>query len=254
MADVFVSYKRKDRELAAVVVAQLDFAGYNVWWDQHLTPREAWDDLIERELNAAKAVLVLWTPRSVTSEWVKNEADYAKSLNKLVPTKLEACKVPLAFRRLQTADLTSWSGAPGHAEWQKTLKWIGDLVGEPSKQPTQKPQEHQAQKDEIVALHGYLARLRDELAEATRERDHAMASHSVSVAGRVHAELLRLARLGDGRSIRPAPAVSVLAVRVHSTREVVSRTINLLERRGIIRRDSDALFIISPQRLEEMIA
>ena len=76
---------------------------------------------------------------------------------------------------------------------------------------------------------------------------------TLSAAGRVHAELLRLARLGDGRTLRPAPVLSALAVRVQTTRETVSRTINTLERRGIIRRDGGALFIVAPQRLEEMI-
>ena len=71
--------------------------------------------------------------------------------------------------------------------------------------------------------------------------------------GRVHAELLRLARLADGRVIRPAPVLAKLAVRVQSTRETVSRTINALERRGIIRRERDALVIVAPHRLEEMI-
>jgi len=76
---------------------------------------------------------------------------------------------------------------------------------------------------------------------------------TLSAAGRVHAELLRLARLGDGRTLRPAPVLSALAVRVQTTRETVSRAINTLERRGIIRRDGGALFIVAPQRLEEMI-
>lgn len=76
---------------------------------------------------------------------------------------------------------------------------------------------------------------------------------TLSAAGRVHIELLRLARLGDGRTVRPAPVNSVLAVRVHTTRETVSRTINALVRRGIVRRDGNALFIVAPQRLEEMI-
>lgn len=76
---------------------------------------------------------------------------------------------------------------------------------------------------------------------------------TLSAAGRVHAELLRLARLGDGRTLRPAPVLSALAVRIHSTRETVSRTINALLRRGIIRRDGDTLFIVAPQRLEELI-
>jgi CRP-like cAMP-binding protein len=76
---------------------------------------------------------------------------------------------------------------------------------------------------------------------------------TLSAAGRVHAELLRLARLGDGRTVRPAPVLTSLAVRVNSTRETVSRSINALERRGIIRREADTLIIVAPHRLEEMI-
>src|SRR5690606_18270042 len=59
---------------------------------------------------------------------------------------------------------------------------------------------------------------------------------TLSAPGRVHAELLRLAREGDGRTIRPAPVLAALAVRVQSTRETVSRTVSALERRGIVRR------------------
>ncbi len=76
---------------------------------------------------------------------------------------------------------------------------------------------------------------------------------TLSAAGRVHAELLRLARLGDGRSIRPAPVLAALAVRIDSTRETVSRAISALERRGVVRREDDALVIVAPQRLEEMV-
>ena len=76
---------------------------------------------------------------------------------------------------------------------------------------------------------------------------------TLSAQGRIHIELLRMARLGDGRTVKPAPVLAALAVRVHSTRETVSRTITMLERRGIIRREKDALVIVAPHRLEEMI-
>ena len=77
-------------------------------------------------------------------------------------------------------------------------------------------------------------------------------STTLSAAGRIYVELLRLARLGDGKTIRPPPVLSALATRVNSTRETVSRTINALERRGIITRDAKALTIVAPGRLEEM--
>jgi len=76
---------------------------------------------------------------------------------------------------------------------------------------------------------------------------------AVSAVGRVHAELLRLARASPGLVIRPAPVLSELAVRVSTTRETASRAVSALERRGLIRRDSDSLTVVAPQRLEELI-
>ncbi len=93
-----------------------------------------------------------------------------------------------------------------------------------------------------------------QLLRQLRSTARRMAEHlTLSAAGRVHAELLRLARLGDGARISPAPVLSNLAVRVHSTRETVSRTISALERRGLLRREADALILTAPQRLEAMI-
>jgi CRP-like cAMP-binding protein len=77
---------------------------------------------------------------------------------------------------------------------------------------------------------------------------------TLSATGRIYAELLRLARLGDGQTLHPVPNFSTFAVQVRSTRETVSRTINALERRGLVRREENALVITAPQRLEDMIA
>lgn len=76
---------------------------------------------------------------------------------------------------------------------------------------------------------------------------------TLSATGRVHAELLRLARMGDGTRISPAPVNAQLALRISSTRETVSRTINALLGRGILRRDGDDLLVLSPHRLEELV-
>lgn len=76
---------------------------------------------------------------------------------------------------------------------------------------------------------------------------------AVSAVGRVHAEILRLARASPGLVIRPAPVLSELAMRVSTTRETASRAVSALERRGFIRRDSGSLTVVAPQRLEELI-
>lgn len=76
---------------------------------------------------------------------------------------------------------------------------------------------------------------------------------AVSAVGRVHAEILRLARASPDLVIRPAPVLSELAVRVATTRETASRAVSALERRGIVRRDPGSLTVVAPQRLEELI-
>ena len=76
----------------------------------------------------------------------------------------------------------------------------------------------------------------------------------LSAAGRVHAELLRLARQSaDGRTIRPAPVLAKLAVQANTTRESASRAVNALLRRGIARREPGALILVAPRQLEEMV-
>jgi hypothetical protein len=45
-----------------------------VWWDRKSAAGQAFDEAIERELEAAKCIIVLWSQASIDSEWVKNEA------------------------------------------------------------------------------------------------------------------------------------------------------------------------------------
>lgn len=76
---------------------------------------------------------------------------------------------------------------------------------------------------------------------------------TLSVRGRVCAELLRLADHANGCTITPAPVLARLALAVDSTRESVSRTIGQLERQGLLRRSDDALVIVARHRLEELV-
>jgi CRP/FNR family transcriptional regulator, cyclic AMP receptor protein len=76
---------------------------------------------------------------------------------------------------------------------------------------------------------------------------------TLSATGRIYAELLRQARAGAGMAIEPSPVLSSFALTVQSTRETVSRTINDLVKRGIVRRDAQRLVVVAPHRLEELI-
>ena len=97
MADIFVSHKKDDFQIADRFVSALRAEGFNVWWDDSLTPKDAWDATIEHQLALASVVVVLWTARSVNSDWVRTEAHYGQDRGKLVPVKMEACTIPIAF-------------------------------------------------------------------------------------------------------------------------------------------------------------
>lgn len=128
MADVFISYKKEDFRDAQRVAEALQRDGLSVWWDDQLTPRDAWDAELEREIAAARAVVVLWTDLSVKSDWVRTEAHFAVERGKLVPVLLRACAIPLAFSLRQTVNLTGWQGDAQARDWRKFLSWISDLA------------------------------------------------------------------------------------------------------------------------------
>src|SRR5262249_31594768 len=120
MTDVFISYAHEDRETAQRLAAALEARGWSVWWDREIPVGHSFDQVIERQLEAAKSVVVLWSKDSAASEWVKNEAAYAAEKGVLIPALLlSKARPPLEFRRRQAADLEGWGGDPGHAGFRR---------------------------------------------------------------------------------------------------------------------------------------
>ncbi|MBS0571352.1 MAG: TIR domain-containing protein [Proteobacteria bacterium] len=105
MADVFVSYARADKARVAPLVAAIEAKGWSVWWDPEIAPGREFDDEIDGELQAAKSVLVVWTPTSVASRWVRGEARDAAERGILVPVRLDQARLPIDVRALHTTDL-----------------------------------------------------------------------------------------------------------------------------------------------------
>ena len=106
MARIFLSYDRRDADRAAGVVAALERAGHEVWWDRHIKGGRRFETEIEQALDAADAVVVLWSSDAVRSDWVKDEAASGRDRGRLVPATLDGTLPPLGFRQFQTLDLT----------------------------------------------------------------------------------------------------------------------------------------------------
>jgi TolB-like protein/Flp pilus assembly protein TadD len=119
--DIFLSYNRDDQAIAQCFAEAFEAAGLSVWWDVTLRSGEAYDRVTEEALRTAKAVVVLWSPRSVDSRWVRAEASIADENGTLVPATIDPCQLPVMFRLTQTADLSHWRGEMGDAAWQAFL-------------------------------------------------------------------------------------------------------------------------------------
>ena len=108
MADIFISYSKADRDLVVTLAAFLEAQGFTTWWDKELAPGDAYRDAIMTELANARAVIVVWTPNSVRSDWVRAEAGRAKADGKLIPVKstsLAYGDIPLPFGEMHTENL-----------------------------------------------------------------------------------------------------------------------------------------------------
>ncbi|MEQ1497798.1 MAG: TIR domain-containing protein [Novosphingobium sp.] len=127
--DIFLSYNREDQATAKRYADAFAAEGLNVWWDTALRSGEAYDEVTEAALRAAKAVVVLWSPRSVVSRWVRAEATIADRCKTLVPVMIEACERPIMFELTQTAELSHWTGDAGDRAWLAFLDDVRGFVG-----------------------------------------------------------------------------------------------------------------------------
>lgn len=130
MSDIFVSYSRKDKSRAKVLVQLLKQNRWSVWWDPEILHGKKFRDVIQHELDAARCVIVLWSETSVESEWVLDEAGDAK--DRLVPVLIDKVKIPHGFSQRQAAELIDWNGDQNHPEFQKLLRSLASMLGQSS--------------------------------------------------------------------------------------------------------------------------
>jgi adenylate cyclase len=129
MADVFVSYARSDEPLAERVAAALRADGYQVWRDDELPAHRSYADVIQERLTSAKAVVVLWSGEAAKSQWVRAEADSARSAGTLVQATVDGTIPPIPFNQIQCADLKDWEGQGQTPGWRKLQASVATLAG-----------------------------------------------------------------------------------------------------------------------------
>ncbi|HWY16187.1 MAG TPA: TIR domain-containing protein [Rhizomicrobium sp.] len=126
--DIFISYARSTAAQARNVADALQTLGYRVWRDVELPPHRTYAEVIEERLGSAKAVVVIWSPDAVQSQWVCSEANRGRAEGKLVQITVDGARLPMPFDQIQYADLTGWTGAADAPGWRKVVASVADLV------------------------------------------------------------------------------------------------------------------------------
>jgi len=128
LANVFISYARRDRDRVVALASALEGQGLSVWWDPNLVPGRKFRHMIAEQLAAADSVVVVWTSASLESDWVQDEAEEARQRGVLIPVKMEHVQAPAGFRQVQAADLSQWTGSPEHPEFKSLIHAARSLV------------------------------------------------------------------------------------------------------------------------------
>lgn len=132
MSHIFISYSSKDRSTTKKLATVFEKKGWKVWWDKNLKPGKAFDTAISKALDAANCIVVLWSPNSVESNWVLEEAYEGLNREILVPALIKNTRLPFGYRRTQYVDLSKWKGSASDLSIKKLLGAI-ELFSAPEK-------------------------------------------------------------------------------------------------------------------------
>lgn len=135
MQKIFISYSRKDITFARRLAGDLEKVGYDVWWDiSDLRGGDDWVRNIPEAIEASQFFLVVLSPNSLTSEWVRKEYTQALTLNKkVIPIMLAASRVPFSLNTINYIDFTSEDVyAASFNNLLSALGYTGEMPVEPA--------------------------------------------------------------------------------------------------------------------------
>jgi hypothetical protein len=109
--DVFISYSTRDLDRMLDIYTDLRMQGLSVWIDKQgiAIGASSWRDAIEQGIKNARCVVVLFSPHSAISPWVKEELacaqDHERQIFPLLLYGESKEAVPLGFKLSQWVDL-----------------------------------------------------------------------------------------------------------------------------------------------------
>jgi hypothetical protein len=152
---IFISYSRRDEEMALSLYGHLFNEGYKPWMDvKDILPGENFKLEIERAIHSADFFIACLSSHSVNERGlVQSQIQRALSISKdklvsdiyLIPVRFEECEVPEFFQDLQMADLFKDAGI--------TQLLMAIKVGLERRRGTTGPTASRSELSEIHAIH-----------------------------------------------------------------------------------------------------
>ena len=101
----FISYAREDQAFALQLADDLRNKAKDVWIDTHMQGGEEWVQTIDERLEAADVVILVVSPRSRKSKWVRKEVLTAETLGThVIPVDYEAIRSWVLIADLNRVD------------------------------------------------------------------------------------------------------------------------------------------------------
>ena len=132
MNDIFISYSRKDKEFVTRLATDLEREGWVVYYDKKLNPGQNFEDELPKQAASAKYLLVVLSPNSLLSDWVKDEVKDALEREKVGLTTV----VPLLIKNSDLRRITALVGPKQYADFtndydtgfKETLSALGSKI------------------------------------------------------------------------------------------------------------------------------
>jgi hypothetical protein len=91
-----------------------------------------WNELVQRELRAARCVVVLWSANAKKSLWVHGEAADAFERGCYIPVSIDDTEPPKLFKQVQTPSISPWVSQGDMTPMHMLKSAISTLIDKPT--------------------------------------------------------------------------------------------------------------------------